>query len=63
MMTPCNECLCMPICRNKDWEDCINECSILLRFFMERRYDFPLHPMSKVLEIIKSKEIFEEGRA
>lgn len=53
---PCFECVCNPICRNKYWTDCLDNCSILIEFFIERRYDFPL---SHVIGILKTKRVFK----
>jgi hypothetical protein len=39
MKTPCNNCICIPVCRNKDFKILIGDCIIIRKFIYTRDID------------------------
>ena len=51
--SPCFECICNPLCRNKNWIDSINECSSLSALFQDNNIKW-----SETIAMIANKSFF-----
>ncbi len=52
MKCPCEKCICMPICKNKNFEQIFKECSIIDRWFGEWRL-IEKRPPERLIELYK----------
>ena len=51
---PCENCICIAICKTKDYSDLIDQCSLVRKYLIDPR-DFiirPINHLKKVKEII-----------
>lgn len=40
LYSPCESCLCIPICRHKEYDALVNQCSIIVHYLFNKRiYD------------------------
>jgi len=53
---PCFECICVPVCREKLWADCVVECGHLMYFFSD---NYPYSVWVDIRNLVRSKKIFE----
>lgn len=58
-INPCYQCLCVPICKSKDWHDCINNCSLLNNFFETYLEDSRFSQFNDALNSLRYKEFFQ----
>ena len=56
MRIPCDDnCICVPICRNKTWSRMINECKLMMKLLLQMENELPRNQGNQV-------HIFSMGR-
>lgn len=62
---PCdNDCICVPVCRNKPWTKMVNQCKLLLELFQEIEDELPrgeyaqlyIHAVDKFYRVNKNHD-------
>ena len=60
MLNPCFECLCIPICSQKHWRECVTQCDLLFDVVIDIELRSPKSEFDTIVQLLKSKEIFKE---
>ena len=54
---PCYDCICVPVCQNKEWTILVQSCFLICEFF--RRYEMEIIPNGKIdIDLIPLKQSY-----
>ena len=62
MKCPCENCICVPVCQNKEWSHLVLSCSLICEYF--RRYEMKIISNDKIdIDLVPLKQYYRLSKS